>query len=95
MKELGPASRKLHAEMGDAARSLGVRRLYAVGEASQATVHAFGAGARHFPGLQALVAALVAELQPHVTCLVKGSRSMGMERVVEAIASAGEAREAV
>jgi UDP-N-acetylmuramoyl-tripeptide--D-alanyl-D-alanine ligase len=82
MKELGPASRKLHAEVGDAARSLGVQRVYAVGTASEATAGAFGEGALHFQDLESLVAKLLADLRPEVVCLVKGSRSMGMERVV-------------
>jgi UDP-N-acetylmuramoyl-tripeptide--D-alanyl-D-alanine ligase len=93
MKELGPNSRRMHAEMGEAARSLGVARLFAVGEASQATVDAFGEGGRHFGKLDELIGALDSELRSGVTCLVKGSRSMGMERVVRAI-SADDMREA-
>lgn len=89
MKELGPNSRRMHAEMGEAARSLGVDRLFAVGQASQATVDAFGEGGRHFDELDELISALGSELRSGVTCLVKGSRSMGMERVVKAISADG------
>ncbi len=85
MAELGSNSRKLHAELGDAARSLGVKRLFAVGSASTATVDAFGASASHFESREALIEALRSELRPGVACLVKGSRSMGMENVVRAI----------
>ena len=85
MKELGENSRKLHFEVGDAARSLGVSRLFAIGEMSESTVDAFGEGASHFPDQDSLVEALCAELRPGVNCLVKGSRSMGMEAVVAAI----------
>ncbi len=85
MKELGENSRKLHFEVGDAARSLGVSRLFAIGEMSESTVDAFGEGASHFPDQDSLVEALCAELRPGVNCLVKGSRSMGMEAVVTAI----------
>ncbi|MDX1381165.1 MAG: UDP-N-acetylmuramoyl-tripeptide--D-alanyl-D-alanine ligase [Xanthomonadales bacterium] len=95
MKELGPDARKLHAEMGDAARALGVRRLYATGEMSKHTVDAFGGGARHFEDREALVTALKDALRPGVTCLVKGSRSMGMEHVVRAIVNGDGLREAV
>lgn len=85
MAELGSNSRKMHAELGDAARSLGVKRLFAVGRASTATVDAFGAMASHFESREALIEALRSELRPGVACLVKGSRSMGMENVVSAI----------
>jgi len=94
MKELGSDSRKLHAELGDAARSLGVKRLFALGEASEATVDAFGDHAVHFDSKEGLIDALRAELRPGVTCLVKGSRSMGMEHVVRAISNGQDYREA-
>ncbi|NIM70837.1 MAG: UDP-N-acetylmuramoyl-tripeptide--D-alanyl-D-alanine ligase [Xanthomonadales bacterium] len=93
MKELGPESRKMHAEMGDAAQALGVKRLFAIGEVTPATVDAFGEGGRHFSDHQALIEVLCAELRPEVTCLVKGSRSMGMERVVHAISGDCAGRE--
>ena len=90
MKELGSDSRKMHAELGDAARSLGVRRLFALGEASAAAVDAFGDRAVHFSSRDGLIQALRAELKPGVACLVKGSRSMGMEHVVNAISNGHE-----
>ena len=93
MKELGADSRKMHAELGDAARSLGVRRVFALGEASAATVDAFGDMAAHFDDKQALIDALRLELKPGVACLVKGSRSMGMEHVVNAISNGHEVLE--
>jgi len=94
MKELGRDSRKMHAEMGEAARALGVVRLLATGDSSHATVDAFGDGGRHFSDVQALIDHLCAELEPGVTCLVKGSRSMGMERAVQAISQDCSIREA-
>jgi len=87
MKELGTDSIKMHAEMGDAARTQGVTRLFAVGEASVATADAFGAAALHFENRDKLIASLRAQLKPGVACLVKGSRSMGMEQVVRAISN--------
>jgi len=93
MKELGSNSRKMHAELGDAARSLGVRRLFALGEASTAAVDAFGANAEHFSGRDELIETLRAELRPGIACLVKGSRSMGMEHVVRAISNGKECLE--
>jgi UDP-N-acetylmuramoyl-tripeptide--D-alanyl-D-alanine ligase len=85
MKELGENSRKMHVEVGDAARAMGVSRIFATGEMSAATVDAFGEGASHYEDRESLVEALCAELRPGVNCLVKGSRSMGMEMVVAAI----------
>jgi UDP-N-acetylmuramoyl-tripeptide--D-alanyl-D-alanine ligase len=90
MKELGSGSRKMHAELGDAARSLGVKRLFALGNASVATVEAFGDGAIHFSSMDSLIEVLRQQLRAGVACLVKGSRSMGMEHVVNAISNGGE-----
>jgi UDP-N-acetylmuramoyl-tripeptide--D-alanyl-D-alanine ligase len=94
MKELGTKSRKMHAEVGDAARSLGVSRIFATGEMSAFTVDAFGAGAQHFEEREALVDAVCSELRPGINCLVKGSRSMGMEAVVKAMIRPTAIREA-
>jgi UDP-N-acetylmuramoyl-tripeptide--D-alanyl-D-alanine ligase len=94
MKELGEDSRKLHAEVGDAARALGVSRILATGEMAAVTVDAFGAGGRHFKDKSRLIEALKAELRPGINCLVKGSRSMGMEQVVKAITASRAMREA-
>ncbi len=92
MNELGEDSRKMHAELGDAARSLGVKRLFALGDASTATVDAFGDMAVHFSSRVGLIEALRSQLKPGVACLVKGSRSMGMEQVVVAISDEYEYR---
>ena len=94
MKELGENSRKLHAEVGEAAKILGVSRVFATGELSSLTVDAFGQGAIHFENKTQLVEALLSELRPGINCLVKGSRSMGMEQVVKAITSAKNMQEA-
>ena len=90
MKELGEDSQKLHAEVGDTARLMGVSRIFAIGEMSGFTVDAFGEGASHYPDHQSLVDAVCAELRPGINCLVKGSRSMGMETVVDAISRGQE-----
>ncbi len=85
MAELGPDSEKLHADMGHAASEMGVRRLFAVGTISRAAAEAFGEGAAHFDNHQALQEALGQALHPGVNCLIKGSRSMAMERIVQAL----------
>jgi UDP-N-acetylmuramoyl-tripeptide--D-alanyl-D-alanine ligase len=86
MAELGPDARALHAGVGERARQRGIDRLFAVGPLGVATVEAFGTGGEHFDDKTALIAALQAQLHPGVTCLVKGSRSAGMEQVAAAIA---------
>ncbi|MBQ4855329.1 UDP-N-acetylmuramoyl-tripeptide--D-alanyl-D-alanine ligase [Rhodanobacter sp. B2A1Ga4] len=85
MAELGAEARALHAGIGERARARGVERLFAVGPLGAATVEAFGAGGEHFEDKAALVAVLQAQLHAGVTCLVKGSRSAGMEQVVVAL----------
>jgi UDP-N-acetylmuramoyl-tripeptide--D-alanyl-D-alanine ligase len=85
MAELGADARALHAGIGARARARGVERLFAVGPLGAATVEAFGAGGTHFDDKAALIAALRTQLHEGVTCLVKGSRSAGMEQVVAAL----------
>ncbi|MDD2722117.1 MAG: UDP-N-acetylmuramoyl-tripeptide--D-alanyl-D-alanine ligase [Gallionella sp.] len=82
MGELGENAAAFHAEMGVTARQAGIEKLYALGELSRQAVNKFGAGAQHFETLEALQAALEAELSATTTVLVKGSRFMKMERVV-------------
>jgi UDP-N-acetylmuramoyl-tripeptide--D-alanyl-D-alanine ligase len=90
MLELGYESAELHAEAGRFARERGVARLYAYGPESAAAAAAFG-DARHFTALDELAAALEEELHAGVNLLVKGSRSMRLERLIERLA-AGEER---
>jgi UDP-N-acetylmuramoyl-tripeptide--D-alanyl-D-alanine ligase len=85
MAELGPDALALHARVGAHAKARGLDRLFAVGPLSAAAVEAFGDGAMHFTGKDALVAALQPLLHAGVTCLVKGSRSSGMDQVVTAL----------
>ncbi len=86
MGEAGSAAGQFHDEIGGYAKSHGIDRLYCLGDLSRAAAHNFGEGGRHFSRLEDLNKALLAELDPQVTVLVKGSRYMKMERVVEAIA---------
>lgn len=85
MAELGPDARELHAGIGARAKAAGIERLFAVGPLSAAAVQAFGAGGEHYADKDALAASLARQLHAGVTCLVKGSRSAGMEQVVAAL----------
>jgi UDP-N-acetylmuramoyl-tripeptide--D-alanyl-D-alanine ligase len=82
MGELGNDAAAMHAQIGLAARAAGVDRLLALGDLSKETVAAFGSGAMHFERIQELLAELENALTPATTVLVKGSRFMQMERVV-------------
>ena len=91
MGELGPGAEQLHADIGAFAREAGIPRLFTLGRLSAQTARAFGPQAQAFDTLDALVTALRAQLRADVAVLVKGSRSAGMERVVQALlGSAGE-----
>lgn len=86
MGEIGEASSQYHDEIGGYAKSQGIDRLFALGEASRQAARNFGEGARHFCQLEKLIAAVDKELGPETTVLVKGSRFMKMERVANALA---------
>ncbi len=83
MGELGADAAAMHAQIGLAARAAGVDRLLALGDLTKETVGAFGAGAMHFERIQELLAELENALAADTTVLVKGSRFMQMERVVD------------
>lgn len=83
MGELGDNAVQFHREIGIAARELGIENLLALGAMSAEAVREFGAGAQHFSDIEVLYAALDKELDAQTTVLVKGSRFMKMERVVQ------------
>ena len=83
MAELGPDADDFHAQAGIQARAAGVHRLFAVGDLSRRSVDAFGEGAQHYPDRDALCEALNESLAGDETVLVKGSRSMAMDTVVQ------------
>ena len=83
MGELGTDAVAMHAQIGLAARGARIDRLLALGDLSRETVAAFGAGAMHFERIEELLAELENELTSDTTVLVKGSRFMQMERVVQ------------
>lgn len=84
MAELGESSVEMHRSCGEQLRKLGVDRLYALGELSRHTVEAFGDNAKWFADHADLIRCLRAEIHPQMTVLVKGSRAMRMETVVNA-----------
>ena len=95
MAELGPAGKALHAEAGRQARAAGIDALFSVGPLAAEASAAFGTGGQAFPDQAALLAALQSGLQPGDVCLVKGSRSAGMDRIVSALSGSKEVSHAV
>ena len=88
MGEVGDNGPAFHREIGAYAKERGVDALYALGDASRDACTAFGDGAHHVDSVDTLVAQLQqAGFGPAATLLVKGSRFMKMERVVDAVTS--------
>ena len=85
MGELGSAAVEWHEKIGKAVRDMGMERFFAIGTLSRASVHAFGSGGQHFADMRDLLSALRSEIYAGVTVLIKGSRSMRMERIVSAL----------
>ncbi|MEI7842281.1 MAG: UDP-N-acetylmuramoyl-tripeptide--D-alanyl-D-alanine ligase [Gallionellaceae bacterium] len=83
MGELGADATRFHAEIGAEARNLGIQKLLALGDLSTYAVDEFGDGATHFKRIEDLLTNLEQHLEVGCTVLVKGSRFMKMERVVQ------------
>ncbi|MBC7857729.1 MAG: UDP-N-acetylmuramoyl-tripeptide--D-alanyl-D-alanine ligase, partial [Burkholderiaceae bacterium] len=80
MGEVGTQGREFHEEIAAYAATRAIDRVLATGELAR---HMKGEQIQHFEQLADLLAALDARLTPHTTVLVKGSRFMRMERVVQ------------
>jgi UDP-N-acetylmuramoyl-tripeptide--D-alanyl-D-alanine ligase len=94
MGEVGANGRNFHEEIGNFAHARGIERFMATGPQMQAACTTFGAGATHFEDVTALTAAARDWLEhygPSAAVLVKGSRFMGMERVVAALETGSDA----
>ena len=83
MGEVGQEGPMFHAEAARYAQARGIEHLFMLGESTRLAAQEF-AGARHFDTVESLNAAVSALLPSLRSMLVKGSRFMRMERVVEA-----------
>jgi len=90
MGELGPDSEQLHTEAGIQARDTGVSRVYAIGKYAKFVTRSFGTNAEEFSDHTSMASAINNNLASDVTLLVKGSRLMQMEKVVNALLANGE-----
>ena len=100
MGEVGNQGPEFHREVGAYAAEQGIARLFAVGELCQFAIEGFESAAKNGSTSQAIhfpdVASLIVDLQDafhkdlvaskqHSNILIKGSRFMRMERVVQAL----------
>jgi len=92
MKELGADAPAMHREVGEAARRFGIDRLFALGELSRHAVEGFGENATWYSNADALIDEIGPGLERSVNVLVKGSRSMRMEEVVDALRDHADVR---
>jgi UDP-N-acetylmuramoyl-tripeptide--D-alanyl-D-alanine ligase len=84
MAELGPSAPALHKEIGEYARGR-CDVLLAIGDLASEAAAAFGAAGRPVADIEAARAALDPLLASDVTVLVKGSRVMGLDRLVKTL----------
>ena len=85
MRELGPDAKQLHFASGEKMQAAGIHHLFTLGELSAETSKAFGKNAQHFTDREQLLNALRPHLNKDVTILIKGSRSMHMEKILAGI----------
>jgi UDP-N-acetylmuramoyl-tripeptide--D-alanyl-D-alanine ligase len=84
MAELGPSAPALHREIGEYARGR-CDALFAIGDLASEAATAFGPNGRPVADLEAAREALDPLLAGDVTVLVKGSRVMGLDRLVKVL----------
>jgi UDP-N-acetylmuramoyl-tripeptide--D-alanyl-D-alanine ligase len=82
MAELGPAAPELHKEIGEYARGR-CDLLFAIGDLASEAAKTFGAAGCRIADIDSARAALDPLLGQAVTVLVKGSRVMGLDRLVK------------
>lgn len=97
MAELGEESAQLHYQLGIDAAQMGIRQLFTVGKMSQETANGYNSvvlngdenikkiAAIHFLDKSELVHKIKSKLNNHSVVLIKGSRSMAMESVVNSM----------
>ena len=85
MAELGQSALNAHLEVAKKAKSLSLDGLFLVGSFAEQMAATFGPGAYAFTSKEALLNKLKQELTKDLTVLIKGSRSAGMDSVVNSL----------
>lgn len=88
MAELGPDSAVLHREVGEYASTKQIDAVLCCGEQTRHTCEGAGAIGEYYNDKEALLGALLKKVTLGDTVLVKGSRSAGMDSIVDAVANA-------
>jgi UDP-N-acetylmuramoyl-tripeptide--D-alanyl-D-alanine ligase len=85
MAELGDAASEIHTRVGELARRVGADRVFGIGDLTKHAVKSFGKGGTHYKDQAHLIDDLRHCMNGDMTVLVKGSRKMHMERIVDQI----------
>jgi UDP-N-acetylmuramoyl-tripeptide--D-alanyl-D-alanine ligase len=85
MGELGENAESMHAGIGEFAKRAGIEMLFALGAQSAIAARSFGERGRHFGDADELAMEVASMLDGQTTVLVKGSRFMRMERVIQGL----------
>ncbi len=86
MGEVGQQGPEFHREVGAYAKELGVQALFTLGDLCAHSSHAFE-GAVHFANMDSLQQAVLDQISTFNSVLVKGSRFMKMERIVDKLST--------
>ena len=94
MGELGDGVAQMHYDIGTQVKKSGIDQLYCFGEYSKQACEAFGDNldgtpSESFTDMDTLIKKLEPVVQAKTTILIKGSRAMKMERVVNAFSMEG------
>ena len=84
MGEVGQQGPEFHQEVGTFAKTSGIEALFTLGDLCVHSSQAFE-GAHHFANMDNLQQTVLAQISTYNSVLVKGSRFMKMERVVDAL----------
>ena len=87
MAELGDDAAEFHCQVGEHAAKLGVDQLYVVGQYAQNYAAGFGESSAVFSDKKSLLQKLKNSVTSNSRVLIKGSRSAGMEEVVQGLAN--------
>jgi len=86
MGEVGQQGPEFHREVGAYAKELGVQALFTLGDLCAHSSHAFE-GAVHFANMDSLQQAVLDQISTFNSVLVKGSRFMKMESIVDKLST--------
>ena len=85
MAELGDEAQALHTQAVLFAREQGVKKMFAIGPLSCVAIREFGEEGYCFETIDEMAKAILSQIHEAVNLLVKGSRSAGMEKLVEGL----------